>query len=641
MLSVSRRSGWCSPCPSVGGEPSLTYWGKGKGYGPGGFQSRNGGWEAFGHSTSSPECASYFENGANSTDTGSDWEDLAESEEMQAYLGSFEGCTAQGLREDYFLARARYRHFTGKASRSRRFPRRAKGTRKGGKGGRKSFERAWMIGGESSLTSSFEGSGSALGASAFACGKGKGGNPMGKGKERNPMDPSGRQRECFRRGSRDHLTQDCRVPKGKGEGGGGGKKGKFYGESPGFWNLNQSAVDGATDYHGFTTDTKPFLTITSGEQFPIDSGGERVATEHSEYPIWWEYESDWLSSKVVSHHQPAEQSIVESGSVTCGLERKVVSHHQPAAWSRSITYTTPRLLRECGRELRGACSPSRRKEESDTDDETGDAVTATSRSARLADRHRVVVGRPSGFPKPKPKPKKEAWKSVLPAERTSEGWFPTDIETAYLASVRLPHGTSLLVDTGSPGNIVSDGWSEDHAIELQRAGLPNPYYTERTTPMICFGIGHGTQEAGWDVNHPICLGTSRLDNYTAPELPNAKTPALLGQRSMKKLRTFIDTFTGKMFLVGPGGYEIRLSPGSEVHSLEESPAGHLMLPCSRFGSQAAQPNSESQTFMVGDYFETQSFDPSARSVKNRAPVDVAVADMLKSLDMLAETGLSS
>ena len=68
----------------------------------------------------------------------------------------------------------------------------------------------------------------------------------------------------------------------------------------------------------------------------------------------------------------------------------------------------------------------------------------------------------------------KTWKSVLPAERTSEGWFPTDIETAYLASVWLPHGTSLLVDTGSPGNIVSDGWSEDHALELQRAGLPAP-----------------------------------------------------------------------------------------------------------------------------------------------------------------------
>ena len=72
---------------------------------------------------------------------------------------------------------------------------------------------------------------------------------------------------------------------------------------------------------------------------------------------------------------------------------------------------------------------------------------------------------------------------------------------------------------------------------------------------------------------------------------------------MKKLRTLIDTFTGKMFLVGPGGYEIRLSPGSEVHSLEESPAGHLMLPCSRLGGQQRQQRTEdSQTFVVGEYF---------------------------------------
>ena len=72
---------------------------------------------------------------------------------------------------------------------------------------------------------------------------------------------------------------------------------------------------------------------------------------------------------------------------------------------------------------------------------------------------------------------------------------------------------------------------------------------------------------------------------------------------MKKLRTLIDTFTGKMYLVGPGGYEIRLSPGSEVHSLEESPAGHLMLPCSRFrGQQRQQHQEDSQTFVVGEYF---------------------------------------
>eukprot|EP00973_Karenia_brevis_P014846 2028045-Karenia_brevis.AAC.1 len=37
-----------------------------------------------------------------------------------------------------------------------------------------------------------------------------------------------------------------------------------------------------------------------------------------------------------------------------------------------------------------------------------------------------------------------------------------------------------------------------------------------------------------------------------------------------------------MHQVGPGGYKILLSPGTRAYELEESHAGHLMLPCSRF-----------------------------------------------------------
>ena len=154
--------------------------------------------------------------------------------------------------------------------------------------------------------------------------------------------------------------------------------------------------------------------------------------------------------------------------------------------------------------------------------------------ARPVDRHTVSQHsssvRPIGFPRPRPKPKPKQWASVLPVSQVSSAcWFPTDIVEAYLASVRLPHGTSLLVDTGSPGNITSDGWSEDHARELRKAGLPEPQYAKRSKPMVCSGIGHGSQQADWDVTHPICLGAGRLDKYTAPELPDAETPALLGQ----------------------------------------------------------------------------------------------------------------
>ena len=89
---------------------------------------------------------------------------------------------------------------------------------------------------------------------------------------------------------------------------------------------------------------------------------------------------------------------------------------------------------------------------------------------------------------------------------------------------------------------------------------------------------------------------------------------------MKKLRTLIDTFSGKMYLVGPGGYELRLSPGSEMHKLEESPAGHLMLPCSRFaGRQQVQRSEESQTFVVGEYYVVKGQEEAGCSPAGEAP----------------------
>ena len=70
---------------------------------------------------------------------------------------------------------------------------------------------------------------------------------------------------------------------------------------------------------------------------------------------------------------------------------------------------------------------------------------------------------------------------------------------------------------------------------------------------------------------------------------------------MAAKQAIIDTFTPQMFLVGPGGYEIRLSPGSERYALEKSPMGHLMLPCSRWDT-ATQQTTESQSFVVGSHF---------------------------------------
>ena len=53
-------------------------------------------------------------------------------------------------------------------------------------------------------------------------------------------------------------------------------------------------------------------------------------------------------------------------------------------------------------------------------------------------------------------------------------WQASEIEAAYMASVRLEHGVSLLLDTGSPGNLCGSEWSNEMAAESQKFGT-NPF----------------------------------------------------------------------------------------------------------------------------------------------------------------------
>ena len=170
-----------------------------------------------------------------------------------------------------------------------------------------------------------------------------------------------------------------------------------------------------------------------------------------------------------------------------------------------------------------------------------------------------------------------------------------------MASVRLKHGTSLLLDTGSPGNICGDKWSQEMAFESQSKVSRSPEYKRRDQTMTCRGIGTGSQSTNWDVRHVISLGTGRLDTFTAPELPDSETPGILGRVSMRHHRMLLDTFSNVAYMVGPGGYELKLSPGSEKLDLQDSPMGHMMLPCSEFRRQDVK-TKESVSFVVGEYY---------------------------------------
>ena len=63
---------------------------------------------------------------------------------------------------------------------------------------------------------------------------------------------------------------------------------------------------------------------------------------------------------------------------------------------------------------------------------------------------------------------------------------------------------------------------------------------------------------------------------------SSSVPALLGRKSLRTQRSILDCYNNLMYTIGPGGYKLQLSPGSKEYKLEESHAGHLMLPCDEF-----------------------------------------------------------
>ena len=198
---------------------------------------------------------------------------------------------------------------------------------------------------------------------------------------------------------------------------------------------------------------------------------------------------------------------------------------------------------------------------------------------------------------------------------------PTDSET-YLVRTRMATapGTALLIDPGSPENLCGDQWSKEMQAASDAANRPRIKYKDLDRPLEVGGIGSGTQKAFQEGIHSIGLPDGTDATYTSPILPNSGTPALLGQKSLKKMHAVLDCFNNKLYLIGPGGLQMQLSPGSKVYQLEESHAGHLMLPCSRFSGNANQrevAKSFASTAEPGVLTASPVTVSAAASVENR------------------------
>jgi hypothetical protein len=154
----------------------------------------------------------------------------------------------------------------------------------------------------------------------------------------------------------------------------------------------------------------------------------------------------------------------------------------------------------------------------------------------------------------------------------------------------LEDGTvGMLVDIGSVGNLSGDRWLMSLCKKIVDSGRSKNVIEQiqRDKPLNVSGVGKGAEICNFNTHLPIAVPTTEGTMKAllkVPTVPNSDLPGLLGLQSLKNSRTIIDTNTNKLYMVGPGDYDLAklLPPGTVTIQLKESPSGHLMMPCDSF-----------------------------------------------------------
>jgi hypothetical protein len=187
-------------------------------------------------------------------------------------------------------------------------------------------------------------------------------------------------------------------------------------------------------------------------------------------------------------------------------------------------------------------------------------------------------------------------------------WFPQHVPASslvealdlYHASTRLEHCDGLLVDTGAYDNLTGSEWAGRVQATAARFGHGTEW-TQMSTPLSIDGVGNGSSSCERAAKIPISLkcddGTLLQSTFSAPVVEQStgkQLPALLGIRSMKAQRVLLDCIHNKYIIVGQGGFQLQLSPGSKVLTMVESRSGHLLLPCTSWQTEQASRTAQSQ-----------------------------------------------
>jgi len=165
---------------------------------------------------------------------------------------------------------------------------------------------------------------------------------------------------------------------------------------------------------------------------------------------------------------------------------------------------------------------------------------------------------------------------------------PEDAKTIKKGcDVSLPSGrTAVMLDIGSVGNLAGEAWLKAMALKAVKNGRsPKSYKRARTLHVS--GVGTGSQSCKFNCEIPSAVPTAKgylKGTYKTPCVPNSTLPALMGLESLRNSRALIDTISGKVYMVGPGDYDLGrlLPPGTREIQCEYANSGHMMMPVDAF-----------------------------------------------------------
>ena len=172
-------------------------------------------------------------------------------------------------------------------------------------------------------------------------------------------------------------------------------------------------------------------------------------------------------------------------------------------------------------------------------------------------------------------------------------------------NTKLADRNSILVDIGSRVNLIGIQTKKSFDSAARNAG-EMPRDIPRQTRLHVNGVGEGSTYCDDEAGIPIAVQFK--DQPATKEYFRANValgcgqhlPAILGSCSMEEKDAVIIMRKGKQTLAfpGPGGYRIEWSPGTKLMPLEQSPSGHLVVPCDSFAQLPKNPKTENIAFWM-------------------------------------------